>query len=137
MLILFRTIKHARLSITKPPNARKDIKTITKGVKVNQIKKNDSVVSNTNVTKSIPSTSNAVIQSTQEVASAQSTNEELQPSNSELNCKDLRIKEVKDSSHLDNDKKENGFHRKYCLYNNEYLLHHLNIDNDDTTEKSQ
>ncbi|XP_027839005.2 uncharacterized protein LOC114121055 isoform X2 [Aphis gossypii] len=125
-----RTIKHARLSITKPPNARKDNKAITKGVKVNQIKKNDSVVSNTNLTKSIPSTSNAVIQSTQEVASAQSTNEELQPLNSELNCKD-------NSSHLDNDKKENGFHRKYCLYNNEYLLHHLNIDNDDTTEKSQ
>jgi len=94
----------ARLSITNSPKARKDNKTTTKIVKLNQvvnhqIKKNDSVVSNTYVAKSILSTSNAIIQSTQEVTSVESTNEELQPSNSELNCKD-------NSSHSDNDMKE-------------------------------
>ncbi|XP_060840031.1 uncharacterized protein LOC132921177 [Rhopalosiphum padi] len=116
-----RTIKQPRLSITKPINARKDYKPSTKSVLPNpvvnyQTKKNDTMVSSINVATSIPSTSNAVIQPTQKANCVQSTNEEPQPSSSELNCKD-------NSSHVNNDKKkENGLRKKFSFHKDELKL---------------
>jgi len=120
-LFYFRTIKQPRLSITKPINARKDYKPSTKSVLPNpvvnyQTKKNDTIVSSINVATSIPSTSNAVIQPTQKANCVQSTNEEPQPSSSELNCKD-------NSSHVNNDKKkENGLRKKFSFHKDELKL---------------
>ncbi|XP_015379455.1 PREDICTED: uncharacterized protein LOC107173429 isoform X2 [Diuraphis noxia] len=111
-----RTIKKPRLSITKPTKPRKDYnKPIISNQVVNHqnIKKNDTVVSSINAATCIPSTSNAVIRSSQEIACVQSSKEEFQLSKPELNCKE-------DSSHLNVNKNENGILMKYfCITDNQ------------------
>ncbi|XP_022177923.1 uncharacterized protein LOC111038960 isoform X2 [Myzus persicae] len=102
-----RTIKKPRLSITKPTKPRKDYNPVISNQVVNhQIKKNDTIVSSTNAATCIPSTSNAVIRSSQEIPCVQSSNEELQLPKPELNCKE-------DSSHLNINKNEDGILKKY------------------------
>lgn len=109
-MFIYRTIKKPRLSITKPTKPRKDYKPITLNQVVNHknIKKNDTAVSSINVATCIPSTSNAVIRSSPEIARVQSSKEkeELQLSKPEVNCKE-------DSSHLNVNKNENGIPMKY------------------------
>uniref|UniRef100_A0A2H8TYN3 Sentrin-specific protease 7 n=1 Tax=Melanaphis sacchari TaxID=742174 RepID=A0A2H8TYN3_9HEMI len=123
-----RTIKQPRLSITKPTNARKDYKSSSNSItlKTHQLKKNDKAVANIDLAITTPSTSNAVIQSTEEVACVQSIKEDLQATNSELNCKD-------NSPRLDNDKKENGFHRRYCFSDNHFKMYDIGNKKDDST----
>ncbi|XP_008184775.1 uncharacterized protein LOC100163781 isoform X3 [Acyrthosiphon pisum] len=102
-----RTIKKPRISITKPPKASKDYKPIISNQVVNhQIKKNDTMVSSINAATLIPSTSNAVIRSSQEITCIQSINEEQQPSKPELNCKE-------ESPRLNINKNDDGILKKY------------------------
>jgi len=106
-VFIFRTIKKPRLSITKPNKPPKDYKPIIPIPVVNhQIKKNDTIVSNINAATSIPSTSNAVIQSSQEITCAQSIKEELQLSKPELNCNE-------ESPCLNINKNDDGILKKY------------------------
>jgi len=103
-VFIFRTIKKPRISITKPTKASKDYKPIISNQVVNhQIKKNDTIVSGVNAATLIPSTSNAVIRSSQEITCVK---EELQLSKPELNCKE-------DSPHLNTIKNEDGILKKY------------------------
>lgn len=128
-----RTIKKPRLSITKPTNPRKDYKPIIQNQVVNhQIKKNDTIVSSINTATSIPSTSNAVIRSSQEiVCCAQSTKDELQPSNPELNCKD-------NSSHLNIKKNEDGVLKTYYfMTENQFKFDDISINNSRSTNSNQ
>lgn len=114
-MFIYRTVKKPRLSITKPTKPRKDYKPIISNQVVNNqnIKKNDTVASNINVATCIPSTSNAVIRSSPEIACLQSSKEELQLSKPELNCKE-------DSSHINVNKNENGILMKYfCITDNQ------------------
>jgi len=102
-VFIFRTIKKPRLSITKPPKASKDYKPIISNQVVNnQLKKNDTIVSSINAATLIPSTSNAVIRSSQEITCVQSVKEELP----ELNCKE-------DSPRLNINKSDDGILKKY------------------------
>jgi len=115
-VFIYRITKKPRLSITKPTKPRKDYKPIISNQVVNyqNIKKNDTAVSSINVTTCIPSTSNAVIRSPQEVVRVQSSKEELQLSKPELNCEE-------DSSHLNVNKNENGILMKYfCITDNQF-----------------
>jgi len=107
-VFIYRTIKKPRLSITKPTKPRKDYNPVISNQVVNhQIKKNDTIVSSINATTCIPSTSNAVIQSSQEITYIQSSKEELKLSKPE----ELNRKE--DSSHLNINKNEDGISKKY------------------------
>lgn len=107
-MFIFRAIKKPRISITKLPKDSKDYKPIISNQVVNhQIKKNDTIVSSINAaTLNIPSTSNAVIQSSQEITCIQSIKEEQQLSKPELNCKE-------ESPRLNINKNDDGILKKY------------------------